>query len=287
MLRKLLPKRFRKDYPLVAVLRLTGTIGMPSRFQSSLSISNCAEPIERAFSLRGVRAVALVVNSPGGSAVQSRLIYKRIRDFAEEKSVPVYTFCEDAAASGGYMLACAGEEIYADPSSIVGSIGVISAGFGFTGAIDKLGVERRIHTAGDNKSILDPFVREREEDVEHLKKLQLEIHETFKSLVREARGDRLKGEDKDMFSGLFWTGEVARDLGLVDGIGDIRSVMRDKFGDNVQLRVMAPEKSWLKRRLGLSKLALEGFEPGALTSGLADDLLGAAETRALWSRLGL
>jgi signal peptide peptidase SppA len=285
MFRKLLPKRFRKDYPLVAVVRLSGAIGMVTPMSSSLSLANCAGPIERAFSLSGVKAVALSINSPGGSPVQSRLIFQRIRDLSQEKSVPVFAFAEDVAASGGYMLACAGDEIYADPSSIIGSIGVVSSGFGFTDAIAKLGIERRVHTAGGRKSILDPFLPERDDDITHLKSIQTEIHTTFKGLVRGRRGEKLQGEEDMLFSGEFWAAGTAHEHGLIDGIGDMRTVMREKFGEKVRLKVVAPQRGWLKRRFGLS---LEGLPvPGMGGASLAEGLVASLEERALWSRFGL
>ncbi|MGI9415961.1 MAG: S49 family peptidase [Hyphomicrobiales bacterium] len=284
----LVPKWFRKDHPLVPVIRLSGAIGMATPLRPGLSMSAVAGMLERAFSLRGAQAVAVAVNSPGGSPVQSNLILRRIRALSEEKSIPVYTFCEDVAASGGYMLACAGDEIYADPSSIIGSIGVVSSGFGFTDAMEKLGVERRVHTAGERKVILDPFQPEKPEDIKQLLAIQKDIHELFKALVRERRAGVLKGTEKKLFSGEFWTAERARELGLIDGFGDLRSVMRDKFGENVRLKVMPQEGGWLKRRLGLRgplpqwSLLDQG---GRIT--LADDLISAVEARALWSRFGL
>ncbi len=288
MLRKLLPKRFRKDHPVVAVLRLAGTIGVGAPLRTALTLDACAPSIERAFSLRGVSAVALAINSPGGSPVQSRLIFRRIRDLAEEKSIPVFAFAEDVAASGGYMLACAGDEIYADPSSIIGSIGVVSSGFGFVEAIEKLGVERRVHTAGKRKALLDPFQPERKADVVHLKSIQGDIHKSFKDLVRDRREGRFHADEDELFSGEFWAGEKALEMGLIDGIGDLRAVIRSKYGENVQLRAVSQQKSWLKRRLSLG-----GSAPGeraflpAITSGLAEDALAAIEARALWSRFGL
>ena len=284
----LLPKRFRSDYPLVPVVRLTGAIGMATPLNPGLSLSGIAGVLEKAFGLSGAQAVAVSINSPGGSPVQSNLILRRIRALAEEKSIPVYTFCEDVAASGGYMLACAGDEIYADPSSIVGSIGVVSSGFGFTGAMEKLGVERRVHTAGERKVILDPFQPEKPEDIEQLLEIQKDIHGLFKELVRERRGDALKGEEKTLFSGEFWTAEKARDLGLIDGFGDLRSIMREKLGENVRLKVMEQERSWLKRRLGMSVGRPQwSLLEGGVRLNLADDLISAIEARSLWSRFGL
>ena len=231
-MRRLLPKRWRETGPVVPVLRFGGPIGMATPLRPGLSLATVATLLEKAFSMKGAEAVCLQINSPGGSAVQSRLIFERIRALADEKELPVYAFTEDVAASGGYMLAVAGDEIYADPSSIVGSIGVVSSGFGFTALIEKIGVERRVHTAGDNKVTLDPFQPENEADVEHLKSIQADVHETFISLVKDRRGDKLS-DHKDLFTGLFWSGRQAVELGLVDGLSDIRSTMREKLGDDV------------------------------------------------------
>ena len=274
--------------PVVAVLRLNGVIAAGSRLRSGLSLSSLAPQIERAFSMRRVSAVALVINSPGGSPAQSALICDRIRALAAEKKKPVYAFTEDVAASGGYWLACAADEIYANENSIVGSIGVIYGGFGFQEALAKLGVERRLYTAGDKKSILDPFSPQKDADVKRVKSLQKELHDNFKGLVRERRGDRLKGSARALFSGEFWTGTDAVDLGLIDGIGDVRSVMRAKFGDKVEFRLLV-------RRQGLFSMLRRddmerrgGFElAGGLGRDLAEGLLAAAEERFLWNRYGL
>jgi len=276
ILSRLVPRRFRADVPLVHVVRLHGAIGIGTPIRPALTLQSLAETLERAFSKKGIAAVALALNSPGGSAVQSSLIHDRIRSLADEHKVPVYAFCEDVAASGGYWLACAGDEIYADASSIIGSIGVIAAGFGFVEAIKKVGIERRVHTAGENKSILDPFQPEKPEDVERLKSLQLEIHDAFKTLVRYRRAGKLKGEEPDLFSGAFWSGRKALDLGLIDGIGHLRDIMRRKLGPKTELKVIAKPSGWGLRRLAFGSDA-----------DLAAGLIDAAETRALWSRFGL
>ncbi|HVL74333.1 MAG TPA: S49 family peptidase [Beijerinckiaceae bacterium] len=282
-LRALLPARFRTEHPLVPVVRLSGVIGAALPFRpAGLSIAACASALERAFALRGATAVAVVVNSPGGSPVQSHLIFRRIRELSEEKKVPVLVFVEDAAASGGYMLACAGDEIFADPSSIVGSIGVVSASFGFDRLIERFGIERRVHTAGERKAMLDPFRPERPEDVERLKAIQRDVHETFVGLVRSRRGARLKERD-DLYSGAIWTGREALEIGLVDGLGDLRSVLRARFGEKVRLRLVPTAKpSLLARLLGRS----DPFSTGA---GLVDPdaAIAAVERRAAWARLGL
>ena len=275
----------RRPSPLVTVLRLDGVIGHISGFRRGLSLSSQAAAIDKAFRPRNLVAVALSVNSPGGSAVQSALIAKRIRDLADENDVPVIAFAEDIAASGGYWLACAGDEIYANESSIIGSIGVVSGGFGFTELIKKMGVERRLHTTGDNKAMLDPFTPEKPADVEHLKSLQREIHETFTEMVRARRGERLNGPDKDIFSGAFWTGRKALEMGLIDGIGDLRSVMRARFGERVRLRPVGAQRP-LWRRFGVVERSSGGFG-FASTENLAADALAAIEERLIWNRFGL
>lgn len=267
--------------PVVAVLRLNGTIGAVGGFRRGLSIAALAEPISRLFADKSVAAVALVVNSPGGSPVQSALIHDRIRALAKEKGVKVLTFAEDVAASGGYMLMLAGDEIYAHPNSIVGSIGVVSAGFGFDKLLERVGVERRVHTSGERKAMLDPFQAENPKDVEHLAALQREVHESFKAMVRARREGKLKGEEKDLFSGAFWTGETGLSLGLVDGLGDLRSVTRAKFGDKVEYRVVPMSRSWW------SWGGLQGRADAPGSSGWAPDAIAAVEDRALWSRFGL
>jgi signal peptide peptidase SppA len=264
--------------PTVAVLRLSGVIGQlgPVR-RGGLALSDLAGNIEKAFKLPRVKAVALAINSPGGSPVQSALIAGRIRTLAEENEVPVYAFCEDVAASGGYWLACAADEIYANGASIVGSIGVISASFGFPEVLAKLGIERRVYSAGERKAQLDPFLPEDENDVRHLKELQKDLHAQFIDYVRLRRRDRLKGDEKALFSGDFWSGRQALELGLVDGIADLRGKMREKYGEKVKLRVVAQPKGWLQRRFGL-----DGHAPH-----WSQDIVGALDERALWARYGL
>ncbi|HEX2117224.1 MAG TPA: S49 family peptidase [Alphaproteobacteria bacterium] len=271
-------EQFRNPPPIVPVIRLAGPIGQIGVIRSGLALSRLAAVIERAFSISDIKAVALVINSPGGSAVQSALIAKRIRDLASEKNLPVYAFVEDVAASGGYWLACAADEIYANANSIVGSIGVISSSFGFAELINKVGVTRRVYTAGEKKMMLDPFQPEDPEDVERLQNLQREIHGNFQSWVRERRGIRLRGLDSDLFSGEFWTGTRAVELGLVDGVDDLRAHMRRRFGDKVRLRLISAPTSWLRRWFGPHTVLPESW---------ADDFVSALEARALWSRYGL
>ena len=276
------PKSARSDGPTIPVVRMQGAImaaGSPLR--PTLSLGSVAPLLQKAFSMKGP-AVAISVNSPGGAPVQSRLIYRRIRDLAAEKEKEVIVFTEDVAASGGYMIACAGDTIVADPSSIVGSIGVISQSFGFTEAIDKLGVERRVYTSGENKSTLDPFLPADPDDVEHLKTLQAEVHQVFIDLVKEARGAKL-GEHPDLFTGRFWSGLRAKELGLVDEVGDLRSHLRGRFGDEVKLRPIVPARGLFGRRTGGL-----GVELGAAMGGGAVETgLAAVTERAQWSRYGL
>lgn len=272
--------------PRVVVLPLYGVIAAGGRFRQSLNLASYADRIEQAFTTPGVSAVALQINSPGGSPVQSAMITKRIRDLAAEKHVPVLAFAEDVAASGGYMLALAGDEIYADESSLIGSIGVISAGFGFEKAIAKIGVERRLYTAGESKAMLDSFSAEKEEDVTRLKDMQSEIHENFKKLVRDRRGKRLKGLRGKIFSGEVFTGPESVKLGLIDGIGDLRTVLRDRFGDNVKFQVLGEKKPRLGSLLGLGQQSESLLSHG----GMADvphGMLAAVEERLFWNRFGL
>jgi signal peptide peptidase SppA len=280
---RLLPAAWRSNAVTIPVIRLHGAIlAGGNQFRPSLSLASAAGAIEKAFAIKGAPAVAISVNSPGGSPVQARLIYKRIRDLAAEKNKRVIVFVEDAAASGGYMIALAGDEIVADPSSIVGSIGVVSAGFGFQELIGKIGIERRVHTAGQNKSILDPFQPEKKADVERLKTLQLEIHDTFIDMVRERRGAKL-ADEPDLYTGLFWTGRKGLELGLVDALGDMRSFLKERYGDKTRLQLVAAPRSFLSRRLGLSRIgAGEG-----LAASAAGGLAAAMQERALWARLGL
>jgi signal peptide peptidase SppA len=284
--RVLLLSRFRNPHPVVPIVRLSGVIGGVVPFRPGLSIAAVAPALERAFSVRGAKALAVVVNSPGGSAAQSHLIFRRIRALAEEKAIPVFSFIEDAGASGGYMVACAGDEIFCDPSSLVGSIGVVSAGFGLDRLIERFGVERRLHTAGSNKAMLDPFRPERPEDVARLKGIQERIHAMFAALVEERRGARLKGERGELFSGAVWSGAEALDLGLVDGLGDLRAVMRERFGEKVRLKPVAVARPGLLARLMGRR---EPTVAAELTGGLIDPaaLITALEERAAWARIGL
>jgi len=281
LLRPVTPRRLWGDVPVVPVVRLAGVIGVSTPLRPGLMLASLARQLERAFAVRNARAVALLINSPGGSPVQSHLIYLRIRSLAAEKKLPVIAFAEDVAASGGYMLACAADEIICDPSSIVGSIGVIGGTFGFPRLLEKLGVERRIYTSGERKAMLDPFLPEKPDEVERLKLVQREIHDDFIALVKERRGARLTGPESELFSGEYWTGRTAVELGLADTVGELRSVLRERFGDKVITPVIAPERSLLGRvrpGVGLEGIGRDGF---------ADELISALEARALWARYGL
>jgi serine protease SohB len=290
----LVPRRFRGDIPVVPVVRLAGVIGLSSPLRPGLTLSGVARPLERAFAVRNAAAVALLINSPGGSPVQSHLIYQRIRQLAQEKKRRVIAFVEDVGASGGYMVACAADEIICDLSSILGSIGVVGGSFGFPKLMDRLGIERRLYTAGEHKATLDPFLPENPDDVERLKTLQKEIHAGFIDLVKQSRGERLKGPEKDLFSGEYWAGNKAIELGLADAIGDLRSTLRARFGEKVVMPLIGAERSLFGRTRpavgidwrGIDRLGV-GFDPATCAAELAGGLISAIEERALWARYGL
>jgi signal peptide peptidase SppA len=281
-----LPARLRRGAAIVPVVRLSGLIGALTPLRQGMTLATVARTLERAFSMRNAKAVALLINSPGGSPVQSRQIYLRIRQLAEEKKLPVLVFVEDVAASGGYMIACAGDEIFCDPSSILGSIGVVGGGFGFQDLIRKIGVERRLYTAGAHKAMLDPFQPENPDDVARLKSIQNEIHAIFIALVRQSRGARLKGTDDVLFTGEYWAGESSVSLGLADGIGDLRSTLRSRYGEKVVMPLIAPAGGLFSGLLGRRSAGagmLAALEAGA---GLPDELISALESRAIWARFG-
>jgi serine protease SohB len=277
---RLLPQRFRASAPVVPVVRLTGVIGFSTPLRPGLTLANVARPLERAFGMRKAKAVALLINSPGGSPVQSHLIYRRIRALAKENDKPVIAFAEDVAASGGYMIACAADEIICDPSSIVGSIGVVGGSFGFPKLMEKLGIERRLYTAGEHKAMLDPFLPEDPGDVERLKSLQQEIHRDFINLVKTSRGARLTGPEKTVFSGEYWTGNKAVELGLADAVGDLRSSLRERFGDNVLTPLITAPRGWFGR-------AQPGLGGLLRPPDFAEQVVSALEARAIWARFGL
>jgi signal peptide peptidase SppA len=285
-LMELVPARLRPGIAVVPVVRLSGVIGAVTPLRPGMSLAGVARTLERAFDMKNAKAVALVINSPGGSPVQSRQIYVRIRQLAAEKKLPVLVFVEDVAASGGYMIACAGDEIFCDPSSILGSIGVVGGAFGFQDLIKKIGVERRLYTAGAHKAMLDPFLPENPDDVARVKALQREIHAIFITLVKQSRGSRLKGADDILFTGEYWAGETSVSLGLADAIGDLRSTLRARYGDKVLTPVIAPATGMLSSLLGRKSAgagalaSLDGF------AGLPDELISALETRAIWAKFG-
>jgi|SRR6056297_2744672 len=270
--------------PTIPVVRLNGAIGISIGLRPGLSLASLAPLLERAFSYPRASAVAIAINSPGGSPVQSQLIHTRIRALADEKKLPVYAFCEDAAASGGYLIACAADEIFADASSIVGSIGVVSSGFGFHELISRYGIERRLYTTGEAKAILDPFQPEKAEDVARLRKLQERVFDAFRQLVRDRRGTKLPQDlDHELFSGAFWAGEDAKALGLIDEIGDMRSVLRARFGEKLRLRPIQAQRPGL-----ISQFMRQPPGAGEMRSMIDPrEALATLEERALWSRLGL
>src|ERR1043166_7734050 len=284
-LKHLLPARWRPGAAVVPVVRLARGVGAVTPLRPRMTLAGISKMLDRAFATRNAKAVALVINSPGGSPVQSRQIYLRIRQLAAEKKLPVLVFVEDVAASGGYMIACAGDEIFCDPSSILGSIGVVGGSFGFQELIRKIGVERRLYTAGEHKAMLDPFLPENPDDVSRVKALQREIHAIFISLVKQSRGARLKAADDVLFSGEYWAGDTSVALGLADAIGDLRSTLRARYGENVQMPVIAPPTGLLAGLLGRKSGAGTGIAPDGL-SGLPDELISALETRAIWARYG-
>ena len=265
---------FFKKKKIIAHIRLSGVIGNVGKFRQGIEYSGQEETIKKAFSVKKALAVAITINSPGGSPVQSHLIYKFIREQAKKNKKKVIVFAEDVAASGGYLIACSGDEIYANSSSIIGSIGVISSSFGFKNLIEKIGVQRRVYTAGKNKSTLDPFLDEKEEDIERLKNIQLELHQDFIDVVEEGRGSKLnKTSGIELFSGEFWTGKKAKDLGLIDGLGNADQILRKKFGEEIEIKKFGKTKGWLAKRLSSSE-------------DYADKLISILEERSIWQRYG-
>jgi signal peptide peptidase SppA len=264
---------FGDSKDVIAVLRLSGVIGKVSTVQSGLTLESLNELIEKAFKIKKLKALCLIINSPGGSPVQSELIAKRIRDLAKENKIKIYSFIEDMAASGGYWLACSGDRIYALPSSVIGSIGVVSSGFGFHEAINKLGIERRVYTEGKNKSVLDPFQPVNKDDLKIIKSLQKQVYEHFVDYVKTRRVGKLTQQDEILFNGEFWAGQTALDYGLIDGIGDMYSVMKEKFGDNIKFQYLCAKQPWLKKKLGMgSKI---------LTDNFANSLIDAVENKII------
>jgi signal peptide peptidase SppA len=268
-------KLFKKK-TIIPHVRLTGVIGNAGRFNKGMDLAGQQDILKKAFSTKKVKHVAISINSPGGSPVQSHLIYSYIRQLADKKKIKVLIFAEDVAASGGYLISCAGDEIYANSSSIIGSIGVISASFGFKELIKKMGIERRIYTAGKNKSTLDPFVDEKEEDIKKLKDIQLELHADFIKVVETSRGKKLKDSEKNnIFTGEFWTGASALKLGLIDGIGNADQILKEKFGEEAVIKKFEKQKSWLGQKLSAS------------VEGQLSNTLNSIEEKSVWQKFGL
>ena len=264
---------FFKKKKIIAHIRLSGVIGNVGKFKQGIDFAGQEEIIKKAFSVKKAAAIAVTINSPGGSPVQSHLIYKFIRELAKKNNKKVIVFAEDVAASGGYLIACAGDEIYANSSSIVGSIGVIYASFGFNELINKIGIERRVHTAGKNKSTLDPFLEEKPEDIDRLKKIQLELHQDFIDVVEKSRGSKLKKDlGIELFSGEFWSGRKAKELGFIDGIGNADQILREKFGDKVVIKKFEKAKSWFARKLS--------------SESHTEQVISVLEERSIWQRYG-
>ena len=267
---------FFKKKTTVPHVRLTGIIGNAGRFNKGIDLASQQDILKKAFSIKKIKHVAISINSPGGSPVQSHLIYSYIRQLADKKKIKVLIFAEDVAASGGYLISCAGDEIYANSSSIIGSIGVISASFGFKELIKKMGIERRIYTAGKNKSTLDPFVDEKEEDIKRLKDIQLELHADFIKVVETSRGRKLKDPEKNnIFTGEFWTGASALKLGLIDGIGNADQILKEKFGEEAVIKKFEKQKGWLERKLSAS------------VEGQLSNTLHSIEEKSVWQKFGL
>jgi len=267
-------KIFKKK-KIVPHIRLSGVIGSVGKFKQGLDFASQQAIIEKAFSIKKALAVAISINSPGGSPVQSHLIYSYIRKQAKKNKKKVLIFAEDVAASGGYLIACAGDEIYANSSSIVGSIGVIYAGFGLQDLIKKAGIQRRIYTAGKNKSTLDPFIEEKKEDVDRLKKIQLDLHADFIKVVENSRSKKLKkNENLDLFTGEFWSGTRAKELGLIDGLGNADEILKERFGEDVVIKKFEKPKSWLNKKLS------------GVTESQIDNLLNTLEEKSIWQRYG-
>ena len=281
-----LPARMRRGAVIVPVVRLSGMIGSVTPLRQGMSLAGLARTLERAFATKNAKAVALVINSPGGSPVQSRQIYLRIRQLAAEKKLPVLAFVEDVAASGGYMIACAGDEIFCDPSSILGSIGVVGGSFGMQDLIRKIGVERRLYTAGEHKAMLDPFLPENPDDVARLKAIQREIHAIFIALVKDSRRERLKGADDMLFTGEYWAGKTAVSLGLADAIGDLRSTLRGRYGEKVLTPLIAPASGMLSGLFGRRSPGAGALAAMEAASSWPDEMISALESRAIWARFG-
>jgi len=265
---------FFKKKKIIPHIKLSGVIGNVGKFKQGIDFSGQEEIIKKAFSIKKASAVAISINSPGGSPVQSHLIHDFIRHQANKNKKKVIIFAEDVAASGGYLIACAGDEIYANQSSIVGSIGVIYSSFGFKDLIKKIGVQRRVYTAGKNKSTLDPFMEEKQEDIERLKNIQLDLHKDFIDVVEKSRSTKInKDSGIELFSGEFWSGRKAKELGLIDGIGNADQILREKFGEDVIIKKFEKTKGWLAKKLSSSE-------------NHTDQVINILEERSIWQRYG-
>ena len=265
---------FFKKKKIIPHIKLSGVIGNVGKFKQGIDFAGQEEIITKAFSIKKALAIAISINSPGGSPVQSHLIHDLIRYQAKKNNKKVMVFAEDVAASGGYLIACAGDEIYANQSSIVGSIGVIYSSFGFKDLIGKIGVQRRVYTAGKNKSTLDPFMEEKQEDIERLKNIQLDLHKDFIEVVEKSRKTKLK-KDKgiELFSGEFWSGRKSKELGLIDGIGNVDQILREKFGEDIVIKKFEKSKGWLAKKLSSSE-------------NYSNQLISILEERSIWQKYG-
>ena len=273
---------FLKKKKIVPVVYMSGIIGNVGALKNGITISSTQDLLEKAFKIKNSAAVALIINSPGGSPTQSSLIYKRIKKLAKKNKTKVIFFVEDVAASGGYYIACAGDEIYVDENSIVGSIGVIYTSFGFDKLIKKYGIERRIFTTGKYKSILDSFQKQKLSDVKKLKSIQSEIFKNFKEVVLKSSGKKINIQNKNIFSGSFWAGKEAVKLGLVDGVGDLNTIMEKKFGEKIKYIPIKPKKSFLKGVLSRSSY----FKDLVDTKETISDMMEYMESRNIWGRYG-
>jgi signal peptide peptidase SppA len=266
---------FLKKKKIIPHIKLSGVIGNVGKFKQGIDFAGQEEIIKKAFSVKKISAVAISINSPGGSPVQSHLLYKFIRQQAKKNKIKVLVFAEDVAASGGYLIACAGDEIYANSSSIIGSIGVIYSSFGFKDLIKKIGIERRIYTAGKNKSTLDPFLEENNEDIERLKNIQLDLHKDFIDVVEESRGKKLnKDLGIELFSGEFWSGSKSKELGLIDGVGNVNEILKEKFGEKIVIKKFEKSKGWIEKKLSASN------------NNQLDQVVDILEERSIWQRYG-
>ncbi len=290
LLCKFIPKYiFNFKSTIIPVVNLYGPIGITTPLRPGLTLKTLSIPLKKAFSFKKAPAIALIINSPGGSPVQSHLIYKRIRNLAKANNKLVISFVEDVAASGGYMIALAGDKIIADDSSIIGSIGVISAGFGFNELIKKIGVQRRVYTSGKNKFILDPFQPENPNDILYLKELQKEIHNTFIKIVKKRRKNLIKEDNQDIFTGKFWTGKTANKLGLIDALDSLDNYLRNKFGKKIKIKPININKGLFKRQYGVKNNfnLLNYFNNAIVNDKLTNQLISSIEERLLWSYYGM